>query len=394
MDKQKAIKKRMPSLDASVEQAMNAFNDAAGKDAFFSDILENMNDGTLTVEMKRKHLLRAMNEDWINAVEDTLDAIDAVIRKPSRFIEESEAVLPIELTKGVHSRSLQHLATHTQYLNKGKNGKYTPTKLLNVFRDETLMTYENKFLNSLIKRTCDFVQFRYKIIKQGCDEVMTEYGFSNKFKHGQNNVTVKLSIEYSKPNDEKVNKEHVYSESLYHRVAKLRDVCMSYAGSTFCQMMGNATVHSPIVRTNAILRNKELRKCLELWEFIEGYESNGYGFIVNESLETVDNALYEDTLKLMATQYALFRRGIKESFRVPPIAERSWSVANTEPNVVDRFGPIMAKDGEREVTVAPPLTRTRRKTKRDAEIEKIIGLALKSARAAKRAKSKKRGGGN
>lgn len=46
----------------------------------FPSILQMMRDGNATIELKKRYLLRAIDETWVNIIEDTLPALDAVIR--------------------------------------------------------------------------------------------------------------------------------------------------------------------------------------------------------------------------------------------------------------------------------------------------------------------------
>lgn len=45
------------------------------------------------------YMLRCIDETWIKAVEESLPALDELIRNPSHFIAETEEILPIEMTK-------------------------------------------------------------------------------------------------------------------------------------------------------------------------------------------------------------------------------------------------------------------------------------------------------
>ena len=69
------------------------------------------------------------------------------------------------------------------------NGEVTPMKMLNVFREDSLMTYENKFLNTLVNRLYMFVSRRYNVAKtKGVDEETETLEF-------ENNVTATVRAE-------------------------------------------------------------------------------------------------------------------------------------------------------------------------------------------------------
>ena len=107
---------------------------------FYPETMRMFGDNA-RVELKKRYILNAIDETWIEKIEDCLNALDEVTRKPSRFIEETEKVLPIELSRNISSRSLRHLSQHTDYISKVEGDTVTPSKILNVLRDETNKTY-------------------------------------------------------------------------------------------------------------------------------------------------------------------------------------------------------------------------------------------------------------
>ncbi|MBO4468471.1 MAG: DUF2357 domain-containing protein, partial [Clostridia bacterium] len=161
----------------------------------FPAILAMMRDGNATIELKKRYLLRAIDEAWVNIIEDTLPSLDMIIRNPSRFIEEREEVLPIELSRNISVNSLKHLSQHTNLISKIEGDKIIPSKILNVFREETIQTYENKFINTLINRLYAFVNRRYEIAKNaGQDEKTTSIEFKDSFSHDDVKVNMNFRL--------------------------------------------------------------------------------------------------------------------------------------------------------------------------------------------------------
>ena len=68
------------------------------------------------------------------------------------------------------------------------------------------------------------------------------------------------------------------------------------------------------MRTNAILKNKNLRQCLALWTFIESYENTGYSTTVEDKLFTADDEYIKELYSTMAMEYLLFRYRVTEGF--------------------------------------------------------------------------------
>ena len=110
---------------------------------FYPEIINMIAEGAAKVSLRKRYLLKAIDEQWVAAIEDCLMAIDSLIRNPFRFIEETDKVLPIEMSKNITSRSIRHLAQHSDNINKVEGDMIIPSKILNVYRDETIFTYEN-----------------------------------------------------------------------------------------------------------------------------------------------------------------------------------------------------------------------------------------------------------
>ena len=292
---------------------LKSTDDLISRHGIYNDILTSLSEGAGTVKVSEKLLLRSIDEIWVKAVEDCVNSLDELIRKPNRYIAETEEVLPIELTKRISGRSITHLSRHTDYIIPGDDGEIKPTKMLNVFREDSLLTYENKFLNTLINRLYMFVTKRYKIAKEhGVDEKLQSMEFENEFTSGEGKGKIKISVEYSERNFDADVKNTLFSSGLWSRVERINAIVTGYFNSSFVKSMERNYVRPPIMRTNAILKNKYFRECLALWEFIESYEDAGYGITVNETIKDASEDYVKQLYASAAMQYLVFKRNINE----------------------------------------------------------------------------------
>lgn len=353
----------------------------------FPQILQMMKDGNATIELKKRFMLRAIDEAWVNAIEDTLPSLDMIIRNPSKFIEEREEVLPIELTKNISVRSLQHLSQHTNYISKIEGDKITPTKILNVYREETLQTYENKFINTLINRLYIFVNRRYQIAKKsGQDEKTTSLEFNDSFDHSSVKVNMHFKMEIAEPaeySEDRAKRNYTYTTDLWKRVEKLHQVVNTYANSDFVQNMGQSYIRPPVMRTNAILKNKNLRQCLILWQFIESYENAGYSLVVEESLEKVDEAYIKELYSTLALQYFIFRHNIRNEFEEDKTLASQYTADALYPKVKDELEELKDTDefdeeAEKRILM-PSVARSMMLTPDDEMMAESINVAVDAA---------------
>ena len=297
------------------DETLKKVNDLLSAENVWANALTAISEGESSVRLSKKYMLRSIDEIWVKAIEDCLNSIDALIRNPRHYIAETEEVLPIELTKKISGRSITHLGRHTDMIRMNDNGEVTPMKMLNVFREDSLMTYENKFLNTLVNRLYMFVSRRYNVAKtKGVDEETETLEFENNFTDGDGKGRIKLVIEYAKRSDGADVKNTVFDTGVWKRVERLNDIVTGYVNSSFCKSMDRNFVRPPIMRTNAIIKNKYFRECLALWEFIESYDDAGYGITVSETLKDVSDEHLKEIYEWSTAQYIAFRRHAEDGY--------------------------------------------------------------------------------
>ena len=324
-------------------------NNLLTRHGIYGDILSALSEGNCRASFTEKLMLRAVDEIWVRAIEDCVNSLDELIRNPNHYIAETEEVLPIELTKKITGRSVAHLCRHTDYLRED-NDEIMPTKMLNIFRDDSFMTYENKFLNTLIKRLYLFVGRRYDVMKErGADEKTQTLEFENAFGIGEGKARVKISVEYSERNETEDAKKVLAGSGLWARVERLYSIVTSYINSSFVKEMGESYIRPPVLRTNAIIKNKYFRECLALWEFVETYDDSGYGISVEEREKEISPEFAARLFADAATLYYTFRHNIDEHYG--EVDTREYAVI---PDVIlsdGDFGKKYAEEFEKESDV-------------------------------------------
>ena len=305
------------------DKAASLLSELAKENADYSDAKMLIASADTSANLKKNVVRKSIDLEWIEKIEATLPYLDVVIRNPSVAIEEVEEILPVELTRKISDKSIKHLSQHTNLILSIDGDEITPSKVLNIFREETHVTYENKFVNTLLARLSAFVDKRYKILDgtSGIEENY-KFGYTAEFEHfenlgedtGRNSAKVHLSIELTSPmtsegtdSDEDINAR--YKDALA-RVRKISMAITSYLSSPFAQKLGRNFIRPPVIRTNAILKNKNLKECLTLWEYIETCEKTGYSFVADEFKEMPSDHYISDLYSAIALQYTQFYNGV------------------------------------------------------------------------------------
>ncbi|MBQ0010528.1 MAG: DUF2357 domain-containing protein [Ruminococcus sp.] len=340
------------------------------------DLFEN---GKSTVELKKRYMLKAIDEVWVRAIEDTIPSLDVIIRHPGVFLQEREDILPIEQTRRVTGRSIQHLSQHTDFIKEIRDdGTVMPTKLLNVFQDETMLTYENRFINTLLANLYGFVSRRYDMAAEcGEDEKMTRLTLDQTFGDDETHGTMTLTIEYSeKPRPHEVIKNYIYSDDLWKRVERIYKIVTTYMDSDFSRQLGKNYVHPPIIRTNKLLKNVDFRQCLSLWEFLEQYENTGYETLIQENLETVGEDCLDELYRSLADQYLIFQKHIRNEFVPEMTLDSHLTDEIIHPEIKSELDPLQIRELDYRDVVPAGAPEPVTETGEEPAIEEAIRVAL------------------
>ncbi len=367
---------------------------------FYQSLVRLLDKGKMDAGIQKKVLQKNIDELWVKKIEQALPYLDTALRTVRKDIKEVEEIKPIELSRSITVKSLQHLATHTNFIDSiDEKGNIVPNKILNVYKDEELLTYENKFINTLIYKLGIFIDVRYDKLKQyGADEVSNLMSLDIETKVVDTQVKMSLTIQTRDGVDEQESKGNINifddmtKSSLWQRVVRLKKIIQQYQASQFILQMGKAYIRPPVMRTNAILKNVHLRQCLELWQFIESYESAGFEVESSSSSEKPNNELMENLYKLLSFQYVMFRKNTSD--RIDDVI--SDSKAKVKYNA--RFKKMDTEEFTDEYEFLNPnikkvyieqLSRKNTKlTKEELKIRKAVENALKAERAYESAQKK------
>ena len=287
---------------------------------FYQSLVRLLDKGKTDAIILKKVLQKNIDELWVKKIEEALPYLDTALRTVRKDIKEVEEIKPIELSRNITVKSLQHLATHTNFIDSiDEKGNIIPNKILNIYKDEEMFTYENKFINTLVYKLGLFIDVRYEKLKQyGADEVSNKMSLDIETRVVDTQVKMSFTIETRDGVDEQDTKgninifEDMTKSSLWQRVLRLRKIIQQYQTSQFILQMGKAYIRQPVMRTNAILKNVHLRQYLELWIFIESYESAGFEVESSSSTDKPNNELMENLYKLLSFHYVIFRKNTSD----------------------------------------------------------------------------------
>lgn len=371
------------------DKAFSVFRTLAKECEPFADAEMIVAAADTNVSLKRNKISRTIEIEWIERIEATIPALDTIIRFPSVAIEDVDEILPIELSRHITEKSIKHLATHTNLILNATDDEVTPSKILNVYHEETYLTYENRFINTLLARLCAFVDKRLQALSGGSGvEANYKFDYLTEFDHdlpdhdGKSSAKVNLHIELTSPLDKEMTEADIelserYIEAL-NRLKRINMTLISYRSSAFAQKLGRNYIRPPVIRTNAILKNKNLRECLNLWEYIENYDKVGYSFVADHTIDMPSPDYVGGMYSSVAWQYLAFYSGIVKDGEDNRVMTKKH-ISETFPEYDDVFDEdelqdYLVYDSEYKKTV--PVSRLLGNRKKLSEDEKKIREAI------------------
>ena len=245
----------------------------------------------------------AMDMTWVKQIEEAIPDLNEIVNNPKRTIQTLAEVVEIEKVKKTSRESVQHLASHSQFVKTiDEDGNVTPSKILNVYNDDFFAIYENKFVATLLRRLFIFVEKRYDyIIHQATLRDVEMLYFKNKTNIDGSVIEIETKIRYSKPSlddaDEKLAK-------MIKRINDIRRYLRFFGNSEFMRILHRERdVRNPILQTNIIRKNPKYRHCYHLWQFINSYNEAGIEVKVDENYSKLSEEDLKEINKVLTINF-------------------------------------------------------------------------------------------
>ena len=208
---------------------------------------------------------------WMDKVEKTIPYIENILVAPTRLIVNEEEVVKIEKIKKVTVESIKHLSKNAGFIEDvDENGDVKPGKLLNVFKEETLNTYENRFIYTLIqKMRAIVVREKNKLLKEklATSKEFKQVDYQGKSYNGKDKVDIQI-IMTSSSESSKRTKE---IKEMINRLKTLEKTIGNLMLTTTYQTLEKQNVQlitPPLKKNNVILKNVNFQYAAKLWDFL------------------------------------------------------------------------------------------------------------------------------
>lgn len=240
------------------------------------------------------------DDEWITTIEDLLFSVEKISKNPMRSIRDELELTVVEKAKHISNKTIRHLAANSKDVAKYEDGKITPRKVLTKHMEEDISIYENRLIYTLVGRLIVFMESRYRKIKKSIDSrEITRLKVTSNFKVGKNDVKCNIAFDVSEPR--LVTQSGDNNTALLERVEIIRRRLRIIQGTAFYKELAKSKpINPPIIKTNALLMNRDYNNAYKLWLFISAYRESGFTVNVSEKQFTFDKDYYDDLTSLVA----------------------------------------------------------------------------------------------
>ena len=208
------------------------------------------------------------NSAWMDMLEFSIPHVEKALIKQIKQIVTEEEIIKIELIKKVTVESVKHLSKNVNFVDhiEPQSGDVIPKKILNAYKEETFLTYENKFLYSLVKLIEDFMYLRKK-------DQQSEYKGKNQQK-AVYEARVKLkkekiiaNFDYTTEMSENASK----TDETQERIKAINQSIKTLKSTELYQILDSKRfplIKGTLKMTNVLLKNVHFQYAVKLWNYL------------------------------------------------------------------------------------------------------------------------------
>lgn len=280
-------------MDLNITKLANLDTEKSGE--FLSKV-----ESKLMMNVNKNQIVE--NDEWINMIEFSIPHIEKALIKGIKNIITEEEIIKIELIKKVTVESVKHLSKNVNFVDQydQQSGEVIPKKILNAYKEETFITYENRFLYSLIKLMEDYIYLREKDQEneyKGKDTQKATYQAEIKMKKEK----VKVNVDYVTESTVSLKK----SAEMNERIFNIKQSIKMLKATDIYQLLDSkriTLVKGPLKMTNVLLKNVNFQYAVKLWNYLsEQMEIEDKSVAVNKEYEEkgMQKKLVDEDMYLM-----------------------------------------------------------------------------------------------
>ena len=295
---------------------------ALGSTDFYEYFMETIAGADNQIQFSNRKMEKLIDESWVDAIEEALPGIQAIIDRPRNVIQEEELIMNVGLAKKSDSSVVRHLAQHGSTMiddYNAKTGEVNPSKLMQKLRDDSTIIYENRLVITVLEDAYHFVKIRYEALMNLLSD---EYGAKLKVTSDVLSSTEQVHMDmylHIRERDDILTTDDKHGNML-NRISRLDRLLTGFMATPFAQNLMKATrVKGAIVKTNALKKNPNYKAIVKLYEFLHNYHDVGYAIKVTEQSPIINEDFQRDIFHNVLFNYIVLKNYLEdETDRVLP----------------------------------------------------------------------------
>ena len=240
-------------------------SDTTINNAFLDNVESKLN---VHIDIKKKEL---NTEEWSEEILFSIPYLYKGLEMHHKQIVTEEEIVKIELVKKVTVETVKHLAKHTDLVDRidEETGDVTPKKLLEAHKEENFITYENRFLYTLVLLINDFINYKKGkgLLAEG-EKNIKKIQYDAKSKVAQEKITIKSEVTIdSSDSTDKTEQNKKIKEGL----AKIDEGLEQLYQTEIFKLLSAkkvTLVKPPLKMTNVLLKNVNFQYAVKLWNYL------------------------------------------------------------------------------------------------------------------------------
>lgn len=309
-EKKNTTKKGKPALiDPIYQKFSKSVLRALGSSEFYKYFMDSVAHANNQFQFSNRKLEKTVDLNWVNEIERAMPAIQNIIANPRNIIQEEELIVNAAHAKRATNDVVRHLTQHAAYVEdyQEDSGDVRPSRLMQKYREDTDVLYENRLAFTAIEMTYHFVKIRHDALFEAMND---EYGAKLRVNSDMQSALEMVHLEmflHIKETESMLDSDERNAD-VFNRISRIYRLLSSFMNTAFCQQMAKAPrVKGVVVKTNVLKRNPDYRAVERLFEFIRGYSDIGYSIRVIEQSPQINEVFERDIYHNILFNYIILK---------------------------------------------------------------------------------------
>lgn len=299
--------------NATIDDVYNTFVKgvvhAIGSTSFYEFFMDAISQAQNEFQFSNRKLIKTVDLDWVDAVEESLNAFQNIISSPRNIIKEEELIVNVANAKRAGSETVRHLAQHASLVEHfdADSGDVRPSRLMQRYREDSIGLYENRLVFTTMEAAHHFVKIRHDALF----EVMSdEFGAKLKINSDMESATEHVHMDmymHIKEIDSALETDKKNGD-IFGEISRIHRVLSVFMNSPFAQKMAKQPrVRGNVTKTNVLKKNKDYSQIVKLFEFLRKYDDVGYTIRVVEQNPEIDARFEQDIYHNILFNYLILK---------------------------------------------------------------------------------------